>query len=163
RWITPPVTLVPGWVDPKGDHIHGVLLPELVGKAPSATARAHNAAHLRLRIPRLKYARQTEYARRKRTPSPGLTCWIQSSVSGLASAETGPMMAASSRACARRACTAGQYAPCGRHADATSSSFPRPRLQRWLAIGPAFDADPKQRRSLRRGEGHERQSTAQCG
>jgi len=33
RGITPPVTLVPGWVDLKGDHIHGVLLPELVGRA----------------------------------------------------------------------------------------------------------------------------------
>jgi hypothetical protein len=87
----------------------------------------------------------------------GLTCWIQLSVSRLASAETGPMMAVSSRACARRACTAGQYAPCGLHADAMSSSFLRPRLQRSPAIGAALDADPKQRHSLRRGEGHERQ------
>ena len=94
---------------------------------------------------------------------PGLTCWIQLSVSKLASVETGPMMAVSSRACARRACTAGQYAPRGLHADAMSSSFLRPRLQRWPAIGAALDAELKQHRSLRRGEDHERQSTGQCG
>ena len=41
--------------------------------------------------------------------------------------------------CARRACTAGQYAPCGLHADAMSSSFLRPRLQRSPAVGPALD------------------------
>jgi hypothetical protein len=87
----------------------------------------------------------------------GLQCWIQLSASRLASAETEPMMAVSSRACARRACTAGQYAPCGLHADAMSSSLLRPRLQRSPAIGLALDADPKQRHSLRRGEGHERQ------
>jgi len=42
--------------------------------------------------------------------------------------------------CARRACTAGQDAPCGLHADAMSGSILRPRLQRWPAIGPALDA-----------------------
>jgi len=142
RWIIPPVTLVPRRVDLKRDHI----------------------AYLRLRIPRLTstLARSNTLAGNGLRP-PGPTCWMQSSVSGLASAETGPMMAASSRACAPQACIAGQYARCGRHVDAMSSSFPRLRPQRWPAIGPASDADPKQRRSLRHGEGHERQLIAQCG
>ena len=141
RWLTPPVFLVPGWVDLKGDE-HDVLLPELVAFSRLTSTLA-----------------EPNTARRKRTP----TCWIQLSVSRLASAETGPMMAVSSRPCARRACTAGQYAPRGLHADAMSSSFLRPRLQRSPAIGPALDADPKQRHSLRRGEGHGRRSTGQCG
>jgi hypothetical protein len=147
RWVrhalTQPVFLVPGWVDLKGDE-HDVLLPELVSRFTSTLAEPNPLAGNGLR-------------------PPGLTCWIQLSVSRLASAETGPMMAASSRPCARRACTAGQYAPCGLHADAMSSSFLRPRLQRSPAIGPAFDADRKQRHSLRRGEGHGRQSTGPCG
>src|ERR1043165_9305292 len=164
RWITPPVTLVPRRVDLKRGHSHGVLIPDLVGTRHQSPCERTVPAYLRLRIPRLTstLARSNTLAGNGLRP-PGLTCWIQSNVSGLASAETGPMMAASSRACARRVCTAGQYARCGRHADATSSSFPRPRPRRWPAIGPASDADPKQRRSLRRGEGHERQSTAQCG
>ena len=142
RWITPPVTLVPRRIDLKRDHI----------------------ACLRLRIPRLTstLARSNTLAGNGLRPR-GPTCWMQSSVSGLASAGTGPMMAASSRACARRACTAGQFARCDRHADPMSSSFPRPRPQRWPAIGPALDADPKQPRSLRHGEGHERPLIAQCG
>jgi hypothetical protein len=145
RWLTPPVFLVPGRVDLKGNE-HDVLLPELVAfsRLTSTLAEPNPLAGNGLR------------------PS-GLTCWIQLSVSRLASAETGPMMAVSSRACARPACTAGQYAPCGPHADAMSSSFLRPRLQRLPAIGPALDADPKQRHSLRRGEGHGQQSTGQCG
>lgn len=147
RWVrhslTQPVFLIPGWVDLKGDE-HDGLLPELVSRITNTLAEPNTLAGNGLR-PR------------------GLTCWIQLSVSRLASAATGPMMAASSRPCARRACTAGQYAPCGLHADAMSSSILRPRLQRWPAIGPAFDAGLKQRPSLRRGKGQERQSTGQCG
>src|SRR6476661_7147175 len=84
RRLMPPVFLVPGWVDLKGNE-HDVLLPQLVAfsRLTGTLAEPNTLAGNGLR-------------------PPGLTCWIQLSVSRLASAETGPMMAVSSLACARR-------------------------------------------------------------
>jgi len=73
----------------------------------------------------------------------GLQCWIQLSLSRLASAETGPMMAASSRACARRACTVGQYAPCGLARGCNVEFFPSAAAAEVAGYRPCLRCRPE--------------------